>query len=115
MLFNLLNNAIKFTKSGTVTLRARQDDVNAIMIEVEDSGIGIPQEDIPKLFERFSDVDKQRHPEGKGSGLGLSLVKELVTVMAGEISVSSELNYGTRVSIRLPVNPPPLHARSRAP
>ena len=115
MLFNLLNNAIKFTKSGTVTLRARQDDVNAIMIEVEDSGIGIPQEDIPKLFERFSDVDKQRHPEGKGSGLGLSLVKELVTVMAGEISVSSELNHGTRVSIRLPVNPPPLHARSLAP
>ena len=115
VLFNLLNNAIKFTKSGTVTLRARQDDVNAIMIEVEDSGIGIPQEDIPKLFERFSDVDKQRHPEGKGSGLGLSLVKELVTVMAGEISVSSELNHGTRVSIRLPVNPPPLHARSLAP
>jgi K+-sensing histidine kinase KdpD len=85
------------------------------MIEVEDSGIGIPQEDIPKLFERFSDVDKQRHPEGKGSGLGLSLVKELVTLMAGEISVSSEVNHGTRVSIRLPLNLPPLHARSPAP
>lgn len=115
VLFNLLNNAIKFTKSGSVTLRAKQDDANAVMIEVEDSGIGIPQEDIPKLFERFSDVDKQRHPEGKGSGLGLSLVKELVTLMGGEISVSSKVNHGTRVSIRLPAAPPPLHAGSPAP
>jgi len=115
VLFNLLNNAIKFTKSGSVTLRAKQHDANAVMIEVEDSGIGIPQEDIPKLFERFSDVDKQRHPEGKGSGLGLSLVKELVTVMGGEISVSSKVNHGTRVSIRLPLKLPPLHARSPAP
>jgi hypothetical protein len=114
VLFNLLNNAIKFTKTGSVTLRAKQDDANAVMIEVEDSGIGIPQEDIPKLFERFSDVDKQRHPEGKGSGLGLSLVKELVTLMGGEISVSSKVNHGTRVSIRLPVAPP-LHAGSPAP
>ncbi len=107
VLFNLLNNAIKFTKIGSVTLRSKQDDANTVMIEVEDSGIGIPQEDIPMLFERFSEVDKQRNPEGKGSGLGLSLVKELVTVMGGEISVSSEVNHGTRVSIRLPVAPPP--------
>jgi two-component system sensor histidine kinase BarA len=115
VLFNLLNNAIKFTKTGSVSLRAKQHDTNTVVIEVEDSGIGIPQEDIPKLFERFSDVDKQRHPEGKGSGLGLSLVKELVTVMGGEISVSSRVNHGTRVSIQLPLNPPLLHARSPAP
>jgi signal transduction histidine kinase len=78
-----------------------------VVIEVADTGIGIPKKDIPKLFERFSDIDRQRHPQGKGSGLGLSLVKELVTLMGGEINVSSELNQGTCFSIRLPVTPPP--------
>ena len=107
ILFNLLNNAIKFTPSGSVTLRAKQDDTTAVVIEVADTGIGIPKKDIPKLFERFSDIDRQRHPQGKGSGLGLSLVKELVTLMGGEINVSSELNQGTCFSIRLPVTPPP--------
>lgn len=106
-LFNLLNNAIKFTRKGTVTLRAQRDGANDVLIEVEDTGIGIPQQDIPQLFERFSTIDQQRHPQGKGSGLGLSLVKELVTMMGGEITVTSELNQGTRFTLRLPATPPP--------
>lgn len=104
--FNLVNNAIKFTTSGSVTFRCKKGNANTVVLEVEDTGIGIPSEDIPKLFDRFSDVDHQRHPQGKGAGLGLSLVKELLTIMGGKISVDSELNRGTRVSIELPVTPP---------
>ena len=104
--FNLLNNAIKFTNTGSVTLRGKKADANSVVLEVEDTGIGIPLEDMPKLFDRFSNVDNQRHPQGKGTGLGLSLVKELLTIMGGKISVDSELNRGTRVSIELPVIPP---------
>ena len=104
--FNLLNNAIKFTNTGSVTLRGKKADANTVVLEVEDTGIGIPLEDMPKLFDRFSNVDNQRHPQGKGTGLGLSLVKELLTIMGGKISIDSELNRGTRVSIELPVTPP---------
>ena len=106
ILSNLVNNAIKFTRSGSITLRARPEGANAVVIEVEDTGIGIPQEDIPKLFERFSHIDQQRRPGGQGSGLGLSLVKELLHFMGGEISITSELNVGTRFSLWLPSKPP---------
>lgn len=103
---NLLRNAIKFTASGTVAIRCKKVD-NGALIEIEDSGIGIPKSDIPKLFDAFSNVDNERNPQGKGTGLGLSIVKKIVDQMGGAISVESEVDRGTCFSVWLPTEPHP--------
>ena len=102
---NLLQNSIKFTRQGRVTLRGKRS-AGGILVEVEDTGIGIPADDLPGIFGRFSNVDKSRHPEGKGAGLGLALVKETVEAMGGRISVESTVDKGTCVSVWIPEVPP---------
>jgi two-component system phosphate regulon sensor histidine kinase PhoR len=102
VLNNLVDNAIKYTASGgRVTVRWRPDERRAV-IEVEDTGIGIPKQHQSRVFERFFRVDKARSRELGGTGLGLSIVKHWVQVFGGTVEVISELGRGTKFVIRVP-------------
>lgn len=102
VLDNLIGNAIKYTpRGGTVTVRTQHDDGD-ILIEVLDTGIGIPAEHQQRVFERFHRVDKARSRDQGGTGLGLSIVKHLVQVFGGSVGVESQPNRGSRFFVRLP-------------
>lgn len=98
MLIILVDNAIKYTEKGSVTVWADWDDVR-VVIHVKDTGIGIREEDLPYVFDRFYKVDKAH--SGKGSGLGLSIAKELLKQMDEEIWVTSEKDEGTEFSFTI--------------
>jgi two-component system phosphate regulon sensor histidine kinase PhoR len=102
---NLVDNAIKYTPSGgaaRVTLRAEGDDA---VLEVKDSGIGIEQAHVERIFERFYRVDKARSRELGGTGLGLSIVKHVVSAHGGRVSVESAPGEGSTFRVRLPLRP----------
>ncbi len=99
---NLVDNAIKYTPGGRSVSVSCWGDQDELCIEVADTGIGIPRDDLPRIFERFYRVDKARSRELGGTGLGLSIVKHLVGSMGGQIDVSSRLGSGTRFTIHLP-------------
>jgi two-component system phosphate regulon sensor histidine kinase PhoR len=102
ILDNLVDNALKYTPAGgDIRVRWRSDDGHAC-VDVEDTGIGIPETDLPRIFERFYRVDKARSRELGGTGLGLSIVKHLVQAMHGTVSASSTLGKGTKFTVRLP-------------
>jgi len=99
---NLLDNAIKFTpEGGSVVIRAKEENGN-VRIDIEDTGIGIPVEHLPRIFERFYRVDKSRSRELGGTGLGLSIVKHIVQAHNGKVSVESTPHQGSRFSVFLP-------------
>ena len=103
ILDNLIDNGLKYTETGgRVTLSLRTDGDSA-MIEVVDTGIGIPQQHLPRIFERFYRVDRHRSRDVGGTGLGLSIVKHLIQAIGGSISVTSRLNEGSTFSVRLPL------------
>lgn len=103
VLNNLVDNAIKYTPSGgRVVLRWRIDG-RRVVIEVEDTGLGIPKQHQARIFERFYRVDKARSRELGGTGLGLSIVKHWVQVFGGSVEVASELGRGSTFFVRLPV------------
>jgi two-component system phosphate regulon sensor histidine kinase PhoR len=103
ILDNLLDNAIKYTNpGGVVTLRWRTEEASGVL-EVEDTGIGIPHNQLPRIFERFYRVDRHRSRDIGGTGLGLSIVKHLVHAMGGSVSVASRLHQGTTFTVRLPL------------
>ncbi len=103
---NIVSNAIKYNRpGGSVTLCAFSQE-DKVVIKVQDTGIGIPQEDIPRLFERFYRVDKARSRERGGTGLGLAIAKEIVEQHQGTIGVESQLDAGSTITITLPVCPP---------
>ena len=102
MLINLVDNAIKYTPDhGRVTIEAVNSDTG-VRVSIEDNGIGIPEEHIPRLFERFYRVDKARSRNVGGTGLGLTIVKHIVANYNGEIKVQSQIGKGTRFDIALP-------------
>ena len=103
-LINLIDNAIKYTERGTVTLSLKNRNGH-IVIEMSDTGIGIPEEHLSRIFERFYVVDKSRSKRLGGTGLGLSIVKHIVLLHNGTIDVQSIPSHGTTFSICLPVNP----------
>jgi two-component system phosphate regulon sensor histidine kinase PhoR len=102
LLINMIDNAIKYTEKGSVTVRIGRDDGHA-KIEVEDTGIGIPGEHLPRLYERFYVVDKSRSRSSGGTGLGLSIVKHIVQLHGGSIDVKSVPGRGTLFTVLLPI------------
>ncbi|MFH7028404.1 MAG: ATP-binding protein [Heteroscytonema crispum UTEX LB 1556] len=105
ILWNLLTNAIKFTpKGGSVTLRLWVEDDNAIF-QVEDTGIGISEEQLPLLFEKFQQLDTPYRRRYEGTGLGLALTKQLVELHRGRIEVESTVGIGSIFTVWIPIQP----------
>ena len=99
VLHNILSNAIKYTiEEGKITVSMRKQN-EKIEVCVQDTGMGIPQEDISRIFERFYRVDKARSRKLGGTGLGLSIAKELMLLHGGDISIQSEVGKGKIVKL----------------
>lgn len=101
MLGNLVENGVRYTVAGAVTVFTRASG-NAVIIGVRDTGIGIPAEHLPRIFERFYRVDPSRAREAGGTGLGLAIVKHLAEAHGGKVTAQSEPSHGTTISISLP-------------
>jgi two-component system sensor histidine kinase ResE len=103
ILTNLIGNAIRHTAGeGSVTLKVYEEEEH-IFLDVIDTGEGIPEEDLPFVFERFFKADKARkRDKASGTGLGLSIVKHLVKAHGGEVTVRSKVGLGTTFSVKLP-------------
>ncbi len=101
IVLNLLSNAFKFTLAGSITVRLRGDDAHAVL-EVTDTGIGIPPAELPRLFERFHRIENTQARTHEGSGIGLALVQELVKLHGGTIVAVSEPGRGTTFRVRIP-------------
>ncbi len=103
VIINIVSNAIKYTSNyGVIKIFSSYVSDNAI-IRIIDNGMGIPEKDVERIFERFYRVDKARSREQGGTGLGLAIAKEIINAHAGEISLKSKLNEGTEVVITFPV------------
>jgi len=103
VLDNLISNAVKFTpEGGTITLRLRQEG-KQVILEISDTGIGLPADQLERIFERFYQVDGSIKRKYGGMGLGLALVKEIVEVYGGCVTVESQVGEGTTFTIRLPI------------
>jgi signal transduction histidine kinase len=103
ILVNLVNNAIKFTDQGSVRVRLFYYDESRWGIEVADTGRGIPESEMPYIFDTFRQVEGTTTRVHGGFGLGLSIVKQLVHLMNGDVQVSSTLNQGTTFKVILPL------------
>lgn len=104
ILLNIISNAIKYTgENGKVSIK-QYIKSEKVFIEVKDNGIGIPEEDIERIFERFYRVDKARSRSVGGTGLGLAITKHMVKALNGNIRVESELGVGSKFIIELPFN-----------
>jgi two-component system phosphate regulon sensor histidine kinase PhoR len=102
VLFNLVDNAIKYTPSGgKIDISAEVQD-KFVKVDIKDTGAGIPEDDIPRIFERFYRIDKARSLELGGTGLGLSIVKHIVKEHGGEVSVESTLGTGSVFTFTIP-------------
>ena len=103
VLNNLLTNAIKYTPSGgSISLIATVTEYSWVF-EVKDTGLGIPEDDLPYIFDRFHRVDSEQHLQSSGTGLGLYIVQQIITQHNGSIDVQSELDRGTTFTVNLPI------------
>jgi PAS domain S-box-containing protein len=102
---NLLDNAIKYSEAGARVDITIEEDTSSLTVEVRDTGVGIAQEELDQLFERFYRVDKDRSRATGGSGLGLAISKRIVEMHGGDISVESEVGVGSTFTVRLPRTP----------
>lgn len=102
VLYNLLSNAMKFTAAGGVITIGLKTANNGCIIEVQDTGIGIREDQLVHLFERFRQADGSANRSYEGTGLGLALVKELVEIHGGEVSVASTYGHGTTFKLTIP-------------
>lgn len=107
VLLNLVSNSIQYTPEGGHIVVTVRTSANEVRIMVEDDGIGIPSQDLPRIFERFYRVDKDRSRRSGGTGLGLAIVKHIVEFLHGSIRVASELNRGSTFTVVLPRAPEP--------
>ena len=103
VLMNIISNALKYTPNGgTIGIFSGTSGDN-VWVKIEDTGVGIPKEDLLRVFDRFYRVDKARSRESGGTGLGLSIAREIVTKHGGEITIDSVPGVGTTVTISLPI------------
>ncbi|MBN1889389.1 MAG: GAF domain-containing protein [Thermoflexales bacterium] len=105
VLNNLVSNAVKFTEQGTVTLHASQEE-GWVHIAVKDSGIGMSEADLAKIFQRFRQVDGSNKRRAEGTGLGLSITRYLVEMHGGSVDVTSQVGEGSTFTVHLPVAGP---------
>ncbi|HEY3253760.1 MAG TPA: ATP-binding protein, partial [Polyangiaceae bacterium] len=101
IVLNLLSNAFKFTFGGAISVRLRAEG-DSVVLEVADTGVGIAEQDLPRLFERFHRVEGVRSRSHEGSGIGLAFVRELTRMHRGEVQVTSKVGTGTTFTIRVP-------------
>jgi len=104
ILYNLIANAIKFTQAGGKIILHLKQDAQDLSIKIKDNGIGIPSGELTHIFDRFYQVDTSATRQGEGTGIGLALTKELVNLMKGTITVSSNLGKGSEFTIRIPIS-----------
>lgn len=107
ILINILNNALKFTKEGYVKVsvggvKEDGEDMERLSFRIEDTGCGIREEDLKKIFDNFKQVDSRRNRSVEGTGLGLSITKHLVELMEGAITVESEYGKGSAFTVEIP-------------
>jgi PAS domain S-box-containing protein len=101
VVLNLVSNAFKFTLAGGITVRLRQEG-RQVCLTVQDTGSGIPSEELPRLFERFHQVEGTKGRTHEGTGIGLALVQELVKIHGGSVGVASEVGRGSTFSVTIP-------------
>ncbi len=105
IIYNLISNAIKYTqKTGNVAVGLDQNGANGVILSIKDDGEGIDEEDLPFIFDRFYQSVQNHHKLTEGMGIGLALVKELVELHGGEISIESQIGKGSLFKVQLPVN-----------
>ncbi|MEV6345622.1 SpoIIE family protein phosphatase [Actinoplanes sp. NPDC051851] len=114
VILNLLSNALKFTFDGGIHVRVTREDDEAV-VTVADTGVGVDEREMPRLFERFHRIENARSRSNEGSGIGLALVKELVGLQGGTITAASTPGSGTSFTIRLPLGTGDLPADSGSP
>ena len=102
IVLNLISNAFKFTLSGGITIRTRETG-GSVHLSVQDTGTGVPEKEISRLFERFYRVEAAQGRSLEGSGIGLALVQELVKIHRGRVTVESELGKGSTFTVQIPV------------
>jgi signal transduction histidine kinase len=107
VLLNLLDNAIKYSDPGARVDICVLEDPDFVTVRVSDTGVGIPEDDLPNLFDRFYRVNKDRSRATGGSGLGLAISKQIVELHGGRLSVSSEVGVGSTFDVWLPKAPLP--------
>ena len=101
IVLNLLSNAFKFTLRGGISVRLEEDETSFVLV-IADTGVGVPADALPRIFERFHQVKETRGRSHEGSGIGLALVSELVKLHGGTIAVTSELGHGTTFTVTIP-------------
>ena len=101
---NLVSNALAHTPPGGAVVLGTNADLSTVHIEVSDTGVGIPAEDLPKVFDRFFRVDSSRSKASGGTGLGLAIVQSIALLHGGKVEIASELGQGTRVTLHMPVS-----------
>lgn len=103
VIFNLLSNAIKFTPAGRITVKARRLDTQMLEISVEDTGVGIPEDQLESVFEAFHQVDNGMSRDFGGAGLGLAICRNIMIALGGTISVTSRVGKGSEFRLTLPI------------
>jgi two-component system heavy metal sensor histidine kinase CusS len=103
---NLVSNAVAHTPRGGSVVLSTSAESNAIRIEVSDTGVGIPKEALPRVFDRFFRVDPSRSQASGGTGLGLAIVQGIMALHGGSAEIESQVGRGTRVTLRIPISLP---------
>jgi signal transduction histidine kinase len=103
ILLNLLSNAIKFTEAGSITIRYGMKDDQTLYVRIEDTGIGMNEADLERVFERFHQADGSSTRRAGGTGLGLTITRQLIQLHGGDISCESELGVGSTFWFTLPI------------
>jgi len=103
LFINLIDNAVRYTDEGNISIRSFLKD-DLLNVTIRDTGIGIPERSLPRIFERFYVVDKSRSRETGGTGLGLSIVKHIMMLHKGNIEISSRLGSGTEILLKFPLH-----------